>query len=75
MNKSVKYLLERLGFYAIAGWAAVTLNFFIPRMMPGDPVSIMFARFKGKLKPESIEALKQTIGFPLLWKPRNSNKP
>ena len=71
MNTSVKYLLKRLGIYAISGWAAVTLNFFLPRMMPGDPVSVMFASFRGKLKPEAIEALKQTFGFtdePLLNK-------
>ena len=71
MNKSATYLLKRLGFYIIAGWAAITLNFFIPRLMPGDPISVMFASFRGKLKPEAMEALKQTFGFtnePLLNK-------
>lgn len=71
MSPSIIYLLKRLGIYAIAGWAAITLNFFIPRMMPGDPVSVMFASFRGKLKPEAMEALKQTFGFtdgPLLDK-------
>ena len=28
---------------------AITLNFLIPRLMPGDPASIMFAQFKGIL--------------------------
>ena len=71
MNKSAIYILKRLGFYIIAGWAAITLNFFIPRLMPGDPISVMFASFRGKLKPEAMEALKQTFGFtnePLLKK-------
>jgi len=71
MSPSIIYLLKRLGIYAIAGWAAITLNFFIPRMMPGDPASVMFASFRGKLKPEAMEALKQTFGFtdgPLLDK-------
>ncbi len=63
MSSSIKYLLNRLGIYCIAGWAAITLNFFIPRLMPGDPVSVMFASFRGKLKPEAMEALKQTFGF------------
>ena len=36
---------------------AITLNFLIPRLMPGDPASIMFAQFKGKLKPEALDAL------------------
>ena len=63
MNQSLKYLLRRLGFYFIAAWAALTLNFFIPRMMPGDPAAIIFARFRGKLKPEAMNALRETFGL------------
>ena len=62
MNPSLKYILNRLWFYVIAAWAAITLNFFIPRMMPGDPASIMFANLRGKLKPEALEAIKKTFG-------------
>lgn len=63
MNRSLNYLFRRLGFYVIAAWAALTLNFFIPRMMPGDPAAIIFARFRGKLKPEAIRALRETFGL------------
>ena len=28
MSPSVIYLLKRLGIYSIAGWAAITLNFY-----------------------------------------------
>ena len=31
--------------------------------MPGDPASIIFARFKGKLKPEAIDAMRQSFGL------------
>jgi peptide/nickel transport system permease protein len=63
VSRSIAYLLRRLGFYALAAWVAITLNFFIPRLMPGDPVKTMFARFKGELKPEAIEALRETFGL------------
>ena len=63
MNQSFNYLLRRLGFYLLAAWAAVTLNFFIPRLMPGDPASIIFARFRGKLKPEAMNSLRKTFGL------------
>ena len=63
MNKSLIYVLRRLGFYLIAAYAALTLNFIIPRLMPGDPASIIFARFKGKLNPEAINAMKQSFGL------------
>ncbi len=57
------YALRRLGFYALALWASLTLNFLIPRMMPGDPAAIMLARFKGQLSPEAMAALRAAFGF------------
>ena len=32
------FILRRLVFYAIAAWVALTINFFIPRAMPGNAV-------------------------------------
>ena len=63
MNRSIIFLLRRLRFYLMAAFAALTLNFFIPRLMPGDPATIIFARFRGKLKPEAIDALRETFGL------------
>ena len=47
----MRYILKRLGFYAVAGWMALTLNFFLPRLMPGDPAAALFARFRGRRAP------------------------
>ncbi|HEY8700274.1 MAG TPA: ABC transporter permease [Arthrobacter sp.] len=58
----MRFILRRLGFYLIAFWASVTLNFLLPRFMPGDPVSRMFARTQGKMQPEQIEALRKLLG-------------
>ncbi len=63
MSKSIAFLIRRLGFYLVAAFAALTLNFIIPRLMPGDPASIIFARFRGKLKPEAIEAMRKSFGL------------
>src|SRR6185369_6998038 len=63
VRSSMRYLLRRLGFYLLAAWASVTLAFIIPRLMPGDPAAAMFARFRGKLKPEAMEALRAAFGF------------
>ena len=60
---SAGFLLRRLGFYALAGWVALTLNFLVPRLMPGDPATVMFARFQGELEPEAIEALRAAFGL------------
>ena len=59
----MRYLWRRIALYSIAAWTVISLNFLIPRLMPGDPASALFARFKGKLKPEAMAALKQSLGL------------
>ncbi|MDH3215194.1 MAG: ABC transporter permease [Candidatus Krumholzibacteria bacterium] len=59
----MRYLIRRLGFYLLAAWAALTLNFFLPRLMPGDPATALFARFRGRLGPEAMQALRETFGL------------
>ncbi len=59
----MQYILRRLGFYLVAAWTSLTLNFFLPRMMPGDPASAIFARFQGQARPEQVEAMKKAYGL------------
>jgi peptide/nickel transport system permease protein len=59
----VRFILQRLGFYLLAAWTAVTLNFYLPRLMPGDPATALFARFRGRLAPEAMDALRETFGL------------
>lgn len=58
----MSYVLRRLGFYLIAFWASITLNFMLPRLMPGDPVQRMLAKAQGQLQPEQIESLRRLLG-------------
>lgn len=59
----MSYVLRRLGFYVVAFWASITLNFFLPRLMPGDPVSRMFARMQDSMQPEQIDQLRRLFGL------------
>ncbi len=59
----MKYILRRIGFYALAAWTALTLNFFLPRLMPGDPATALFARLQGQLGPEAMESLREAFGL------------
>jgi peptide/nickel transport system permease protein len=34
----MRWLLRRLVFYSFAVWVALTLNFLLPRLMPGSPI-------------------------------------
>ncbi len=57
------YLLRRLAFYLVAAWASLTLAFFLPRLIPGDPARVLLARFRGRLRPEALEAVRSAFGL------------
>lgn len=57
------YFLRRLSFYLVALLVAATINFIIPRAMPGDPVTMMFANATVQVTPERIAAMKELLGF------------
>ena len=59
----MRFLLRRLGLYALAGFLSLTFNFFLPRLMPGDPAAALFGRFQGRLKPEALDALRRAFGL------------
>jgi len=58
----IRMALSRLAFYVVAAWAALTLNFLLPRLMPGDPTTAMAGRLSASASPESIAALRETFG-------------
>jgi peptide/nickel transport system permease protein len=57
------FLLRRLGFFLLTLWAALTLNFFIPRFMPGSPVTALYDRTRGKVSPATLEQMLSSFGF------------
>ena len=57
------HLLRRIAFYLVTAWAAVTVNFFIPHLMPGDPVQNLIARQQGKASPQAVAALRVQLGL------------
>lgn len=59
----MKYILQRLAFYAVTAWAAITINFLIPRLMPGDPVQALLSRYQGQLDTKAIDSLKALFGL------------
>lgn len=57
------YLMRRIGFYLIALWAAITFNFIIPRLMPGDPAEAYIARIQSQnATREQLAALRAEFG-------------
>ena len=58
----MRFLLRRFAFLLVTLWAAVTINFFIPRLMPGNPAEAMMARLHGRVNPTAIKALEVAFG-------------
>jgi peptide/nickel transport system permease protein len=59
----MRFLLRRAGFYLIALWAAITLNFIIPRLMPGDPTDAYIAKLQGQqISRAQLAAIRAEFG-------------
>lgn len=58
------HLLRKIGFYLVALWAAVTLNFLIPRLLPGNPVDTLIGKLsqQGPVSPGLRKALDALFG-------------
>ncbi len=58
------FIYRRLVFYAIALWASVTLNFLLPRMMPGDPILAFRSQNLAAVKnnPHVLDSLRVMLG-------------
>ena len=59
----MRFALRRLGFFALTLWAALTLNFFLPRLMPGNPAIAMMGKFRGPVSPQAFKALAVAFGL------------
>src|ERR1041385_4874811 len=57
----MSFLARRIGLFLLTLWAALTLNFFIPRLMPGDEATAVLAHFKN-VNPAALHALQVEFG-------------
>jgi len=57
------FILRRLGYYLIAFWASLTINFLLPRLMPGDPVGRMLSSMKGTLDDAQVAGYRHLFGL------------
>ncbi len=51
----LSYIVRKTGIYLLTFFVAVTLNWAIPRLMPGDPIGVLLSRFA--TLPESSEVV------------------
>jgi peptide/nickel transport system permease protein len=59
----MQFVLRRSGFYLLAFWVSVTLNFLLPRTLPGDPISRMMSQSQGRMTPEQVGQMQALFGL------------
>lgn len=61
----MRHVIRRIVFYVCAVWVAITLDFFIPRLAPGDPVAALVGKMsmKGYVTPEMQQTLSAMFGL------------
>ncbi|WP_238439488.1 ABC transporter permease [Microbacterium sp. JZ31] len=63
MRIPIRFILNRAAFYLFTLWAAITINFLVPRMMKGDPVSAYMNKYRGQITPEAEHAIRTLFGL------------
>jgi peptide/nickel transport system permease protein len=58
----MRYLAKRGGLFLLTLWAALTVNFAIPRFMPGNEADAVLATFRG-INPAAAHALALEFGL------------
>jgi peptide/nickel transport system permease protein len=55
------FIIRRLIFYVVAAWVALTINFIIPRLVPGNAVESIMSKFTD-LQPSAYRAIEAMLG-------------
>ena len=58
----MRMISRRIAFYVITAIVAITVNFFIPRLMPGNPALSVIGRIQATESKQAIAALEQQYG-------------
>lgn len=61
----MRRLIRRLGLYLVAIWAAITINFFLPRMTHGNAAENLYFRLTshGAVSPAALKAFEIQFGI------------
>ena len=63
----MRYILTKIGLFVLTLWAAVTLNFILPRLMPGSPLDAALAKLAAsgqQVTNAQRQAIEAQLGSP-----------
>jgi peptide/nickel transport system permease protein len=58
----VLIIIRRLGLYLLTAWVAITVNFALPRLMPGNPIQDLIGKIQSQVTPAEIKAIRLSFG-------------
>jgi peptide/nickel transport system permease protein len=59
----MRFVIRRAGFFLLTLWAALSLNFFLPRLMPGSPADRIIAHLHGAVSQSTVRAIELSLGI------------
>lgn len=60
-SRFTRYILQKLAWYLIALYVALSMNFLLPRLIPGNPVAVIVNQLAvGGVQSEALERLYKT---------------
>src|SRR5947209_6629794 len=61
----MRFTARRLAFYLLAFWSAITVNFLLPRLLPGNPIDYFSIRYQSQLaaNPHLLDSLRPVFDF------------
>ncbi len=62
-EKMMRLITRRIVLYLLTALVAITVNFFIPRLMPGNPVEVAIGHMQARVTPATIRALDLQYGI------------
>lgn len=65
-RRNLIFILRKLGLFLLTLWAAVTVNFALPRLMPGTPADAIIAKLaqNGPVSEATRSAIEAQLGVP-----------
>jgi peptide/nickel transport system permease protein len=61
----MRYVARKVGFYLVAAWVALTINFLLPQLIPGNPVEALLGRMQqsGSVPAGEAQVLTRLLGL------------
>jgi peptide/nickel transport system permease protein len=59
----MRLIIRRAGFFLVTLWACLSLNFFLPRLMPGNPADKIIAHLHGAVSQTEVLAIEHSLGI------------